>query len=121
MTSLVIVSHSEKIAEGTKELLGQMSPNIDVIAVGGADGEIGTSFDEISEVLNQLENDALCFFDIGSAEMNLDMAIEMYTGQHRIEKVTAPLVEGSFLASVSLSTNGDFDQAVEAVREEFDK
>lgn len=121
MTSLVIVSHSKKIAEGTKELLGQMSPNVDVIAVGGADGEIGTSFDEISEVLNQLENDALCFFDIGSAEMNLDMAIEMYTGQHRIEKVIAPLVEGSFLASVSLSTNGNFDQAVEAVREEFDK
>lgn len=121
MTSIVIVSHSEKIAEGTKELLAQMSPDVDAIAVGGADGEIGTSFDEISDILNQLENDALCFFDIGSAEMNLDMAIDMYTGHYRVEKVTAPIVEGSFLASVSLSTNGDFDQAIEAVREEFDE
>ncbi|AJC95156.1 PTS-dependent dihydroxyacetone kinase phosphotransferase subunit DhaM [Staphylococcus hyicus] len=121
MTSLIIVSHSEKIAEGTKELLGQMSPDVDVVAIGGADGEIGTSFDAISDVLAQLENDAMCFFDIGSAEMNLDMAIEMYAGQYRIEKVSAPIVEGSFLASVSLTTNGDFDQAIEAVKEEFDK
>ena len=30
------------------------------------------------------------FYDIGSAGMNLDMAIEMYEGSHRIEKMEAP-------------------------------
>ena len=31
--------------------------------------------------------------------MNLDLAIEMYTGDYRIEKVDAPIVEGSFTAA----------------------
>ncbi|UXR87017.1 dihydroxyacetone kinase phosphoryl donor subunit DhaM [Staphylococcus felis] len=119
MTTIVIVSHSEAIATGTKSLLNQMAQGVDVIAVGGNQGEIGTSFDEVSEVINQLEEDALCFFDIGSSEMNLDMAIEMYSGQQRVEKVTAPIVEGSFVASVALSTGKSFDEAVEAVYEAY--
>ena len=36
------------------------------------------------------------FYDLGSSEMNLDMAIEMYEGQYEIVKINAPLVEGSF-------------------------
>ena len=54
MTSIVLISHSEKIAEGTKDLLEQMAQGVSVIAVGGNDGEIGTSFETISEVLNDL-------------------------------------------------------------------
>ena len=83
------------------------------------DGEIGTSFETISEVLNDLEEDAICFFEIGSSEMNLDMAIEMYVGHYRIEKVDAPIVEGSFIASVSLSTGQSMDEAIASVRDTF--
>ncbi|WP_281183366.1 dihydroxyacetone kinase phosphoryl donor subunit DhaM [Staphylococcus schleiferi] len=119
MTSIVLISHSEKIAEGTKDLLEQMAQGVNVIAVGGNDGEIGTSFETISEVLNDLEEDAICFFDIGSSEMNLDMAIEMYVGHYRIEKVDAPIVEGSFIASVSLSTGQSMDEAIASVRDTF--
>lgn len=117
MTAIVIVSHSEAIATGTKALLNQMAQGVEVIAVGGSQGEIGTSFDDISEVINHLETDALCFFDIGSSEMNLDMAIEMYPGKYRVEKVTAPIVEGSFVASVALFTGKSFDEAIAATND----
>lgn len=51
--------------------------------------------------MTKLEDDALCFYDIGSSEMNVDMAIEMYDGNHRVLKVDAPIVEGSFIAAES--------------------
>ena len=50
MTSIVVVSHSHKIAEGVKQLINQMTDGgVDLIAVGGlSDDEIGTSFDQIA-------------------------------------------------------------------------
>ena len=50
------------------------------LAHGGVDGGIGTSFDDIQNIINNLDDDALCFYDLGSSEMNLDLAIEMYEG-----------------------------------------
>ncbi|ARJ50661.1 dihydroxyacetone kinase phosphoryl donor subunit DhaM [Staphylococcus lutrae] len=119
MTQIVLVSHSEKIAEGVQDLLAQMAGAVKVVAIGGIDGEIGTSFDDVFAVLNELEEDAICFYDIGSSEMNLDMAIEMYVGGYRIEKVDAPIVEGSFIASVALSTGQTIDEAIASVDEAF--
>ena len=55
------------------------------------------------------------FYDLGSSEMNLDMAIEMYEGQYEIVKINAPLVEGSFTAAVKLSTGGNMKEAIEEV------
>lgn len=119
MTSIVLVSHSENIALGTQQLLEQMAPSVSVIAVGGHNGEIGTSFDTIFAAIESLEDDAVCFFDIGSSEMNLDMALEMYAGSQRVEKVTAPIVEGSFIAAAAISTGNDIDAVIGAVNDEF--
>ena len=119
MTSIILVSHSEKIAEGTKDLLSQMASGVNVVAQGGINGEIGTSFDDIHQLLNGLNDDAICFYDIGSAEMNLDLAIEMYTGDYRVEKVDAPIVEGSFTAAVKLSVGGNFDETLQEIKQNF--
>lgn len=121
MTAIVLISHSEDIAQGTKALLAQMAQSVTVIAQGGTNGGIGTSFDDIQQTLNSLEEDAICFYDIGSAEMNLDMAIEMYEGDYRIEKVTAPIVEGSFTAAVKLSVGGSIDEILEELKNNFTK
>ena len=96
MTTIIIISHSEDIANGTKALLNQMAQDVNVVAHGGVDGGIGTSFDDIQNIINNLDDDALCFYDLGSSEMNLDLAIEMYEGSHHIKKIDAPIVEGSF-------------------------
>src|SRR5699024_12751246 len=58
--------------------------------------------DDIQTMVNQVDDDALCFYDIGSAEMNTDLAIEMYEGEHRLEKIDAPIVEGTFTAAVKV-------------------
>lgn len=119
MTAIIVVSHSEEIANGIKKLISQMAEGVQVIPVGGSDGTIGTSFEPIQQAIEGLKDDAICFYDLGSAEMNLDMAIEMYDGQYRVEKVEAPIVEGSFLASVNISTGMSYEQVVESVESEY--
>lgn len=121
MTAIVLVSHSEDIAQGTKALLAQMAQSVTVFAQGGTNGKIGTSFDDIQKTLTSLEEDAICFYDIGSAEMNLDMAIDMYGGDYRVEKATAPIVEGSFTAAVKLSVGGSIDETLEELKNNFTK
>lgn len=119
MTSIIVVSHSEEIAKGIKKLIHQMVEGVEVIAVGGSDGTIGTSFEPIQQAIEGVKDNALCFYDLGSAEMNLDMAIEMYSGEYRIEKVEAPIVEGSFLASVNISTGMSYEDVVASVESEY--
>ncbi|HBC4215359.1 TPA: PTS-dependent dihydroxyacetone kinase phosphotransferase subunit DhaM [Staphylococcus aureus] len=120
MPKIILVSHSKEIASGTKSLLKQMAGDVDIIPIGGLpDGSIGTSFDIIQEVLTKLEDDALCFYDIGSSEMNVDMAIEMYEGNHRVLKVDEPIVEGSFIAAVKLSIGGSIDDALAEIKQSF--
>lgn len=115
MTTIVIISHSEEIAKGTKNLLNKMTNDINVIAYGGVNGEIGTSYDEIEQLINQLDDDALCFYDLGSSEMNIDLAIDMYKGKYHIYKVNAPIVEGSFTAAMSLSVGKTANEAIQEV------
>lgn len=121
MSAILLVSHSRDIAEGTRQLLKQMAGDVDVYAVGGVeDGkEIGTSFDAIQERINQINEDLMCFYDLGSAEMNLDMALEMYEGNCERVKVEAPIVEGSFTAAVKLSTDASLDEALEEVKKHY--
>lgn len=119
MTTIVIVSHSADIANGTKALLNQMVKGVTIIAHGGIQGEIGTAFDDVSEMIQSLDSDALCFYDIGSSEMNLEMAIDMYDGPHRIVKVDAPIVEGSFVASVDVSVGRTIDETLADLAERF--
>ena len=121
MSAILLVSHSRDIAEGTRQLLKQMAGDVDVYAVGGVeDGkEIGTSFDAIQEQINQINEDLICFYDLGSAEMNLDMALEMYEGNCERVKVEAPIVEGSFTAAVKLSTGASLDEALEEVKKHY--
>ncbi|WP_145467246.1 dihydroxyacetone kinase phosphoryl donor subunit DhaM [Staphylococcus pettenkoferi] len=121
MSAILLVSHSRDIAEGTRQLLKQMTGDVDVYAVGGVeDGkEIGTSFDAIQEQINNIDEDLVCFYDLGSAEMNIDMALEMYEGNYERVKVAAPIVEGSFTAAVKLSTGASLDEALEEVKKHY--
>lgn len=103
MATIGIISHSKDIAQGVKDLLAQMSPDVTVIAKGGNnEGEIGTSIDTVNEIIDELKEDALLFYDIGSAEMNLEMAIDLYEGDYKLYKVDGPIVEGALLASETL-------------------
>ena len=122
MATIGIISHSKDIAQGVKDLLAQMSPDVTVIAKGGNnEGEIGTSIDTVNEIIDELTEDALLFYDIGSAEMNLEMAIDLYEGDYKLYKVDGPIVEGAFLASVSLSTGATLEEAISSIESKFSK
>lgn len=116
MAEILIISHSAEIAEGTKALISQMAGDTVIHASGGVDGGIGTNIDQITEMLDNVNDDTLCFYDIGSSKMNLEMAIEMYTGSHSVYLTEAPIVEGSFLAAVESSIGSTADQIREKLQ-----
>ncbi len=117
MADILIISHSSQIAEGTKSLVEQMARDVTIHASGGVDGGIGTNIDQISGMLEGIEDDTICFYDIGSSLMNLEMAVEMYDGPHTVHISNAPIVEGSFLAGVESSVGSSADDILEKLNE----
>lgn len=113
-----IVSHSEKIAEGIKDLLGQMADGIQIRTAGGINGEIGTSIDAITAMFDEVQGEALVFYDIGSSKMNVEMALEMNDYGH-ITIAPYPLVEGAFLASVEAQLGKNKEEILESLEANF--
>ncbi|HEY1351711.1 MAG TPA: dihydroxyacetone kinase phosphoryl donor subunit DhaM [Ktedonobacteraceae bacterium] len=118
--SLVVVSHSARLAEGVAELAGQMARGqVAIAAAGGAsDGTLGTSLELISAALQQVATPAgtLVLLDLGSAAMASEMAIEQLPQglQQRILLSAAPLVEGAILAAVEASIGGTLAEVAQA-------
>ncbi|MDN5558363.1 MAG: PTS-dependent dihydroxyacetone kinase phosphotransferase subunit DhaM [Ruaniaceae bacterium] len=102
--ALLIVSHSEKLAEGVVEVAAQMAPSVAIRAAGGTDdGRIGTSFDKIAVEIAALRaggHDVVVLTDLGSATMTASAAIEFTEGDC-VRLADAPLVEGAVAASVA--------------------
>lgn len=110
MVGIVIVSHSEKIAEGVKTLALQMAEEVPMAAAGGtSDCRIGTDMEKISNAINEVysEDGVLILFDLGSAFMNAEMAVDFLSDdmKEKVEIVDAALVEGAVTAAVESSIN----------------
>lgn len=115
MVSLVLVSHSEKIAYGLKDLVSQMSGDVRIATAGGAnDGRIGTDAMKIMSAIESVYSDdgVLIFYDLGSALMNTELAIEMLDDEmkSKVEICKVSLVEGAFVAAVEGSMNKNMDE-----------
>lgn len=122
MVGLVLVSHSNKIAEGAKEMALQMAAEVSIEAAGGtADGRIGTDVDKIVNAINKAysEEGVLILFDLGSAVMNAEMAIEFIDSdkQGKVKIIDCALVEGAILAAVESSIGNDMNKIEEALKE----
>lgn len=120
MVGIVLVSHSEKIAEGIKELSMQMAPEAKVSTAGGTkDNRIGTDMDKITEAIEEVysEDGVLILFDLGSAFMNTEMALEFLEKEKR-EKVCivdTAIVEGGITAIIEASMGRSLGQIKESV------
>jgi dihydroxyacetone kinase phosphotransfer subunit len=118
---VVIISHSEKIAEGLKDLVTQVIKDVPIEAAGGTDdGEIGTSLEKIQSAIEKVHSDkgVIVLFDLGSSVMNAELAIEL-TGLENVKIADAPLVEGSYVAVVESGMGKSLDEvflATEKVR-----
>ena len=118
--SLVIVSHSMRLAEGVVELAAQMAlGKVAIVAAGGTiDGTLGTSVDKILDALQQVDGSdgILLLLDLGSAVMAAEMAIETFTHEHHYQVMisSAPLVEGAVVAAVEASIGNSLQEVAEA-------
>ncbi|HEY0496852.1 MAG TPA: dihydroxyacetone kinase phosphoryl donor subunit DhaM [Kutzneria sp.] len=117
---LVIVSHSVKLAEGVAELAGQMAPDVVIRAAGGMeDGSIGTDFDRVCTALERADSGdgAVLLYDLGSARMIADLAVESHGNPSLAVVVDAPLVEGAVAAAVAAQGGGDLAGVARAASE----
>ena len=119
--ALVVVSHSEKIADGAAELAAQMAPDVSIVAAGGTtDGRIGTSLEKVMAALEQAagEDGVVILADLGSAVMTAESALEFAGEPDGVVLADAPLVEGLVAAAVAAQGGEDVHavkRAAEAV------
>ncbi|WP_073201330.1 dihydroxyacetone kinase phosphoryl donor subunit DhaM [Gracilibacillus kekensis] len=100
---LVIISHSPKIGDGVFELIKQVITGVPIaVAAGTDDNQIGTSMEKIIDAITQVDNGngVLLMYDLGSAKMNAEMAIEFSESANVQLADHIPLVEGSYIAAV---------------------
>jgi dihydroxyacetone kinase phosphotransfer subunit len=122
MIGIVIVSHSAKLAEGVKELAGQMAGDqVRMSAAGGtADGSLGTDAEQVRAAIEEVAtaDGVLVLVDLGSAVMSAQVAMEMLDPElvARVRLSNAPLVEGAVVAGVEASLGKSLDEVDAAAR-----
>jgi len=121
---IVIVSHSSKVAEGAADMVRQMVGDTVPIAYAGGnpDGGLGTDVAAIRDAIDRAWSDAgvAVLVDLGGAEANSEMAIEMLPEirQSRVVVCNAPVVEGAVMAATE-SSGGSPLEAVKRTAEEL--
>lgn len=115
---IVLVSHSDELVKGLKKILDRLNPNVPIAAVGGTDdGDIGTSAIKIRDAINSVysEKGVIIFFDLGSALMNTELAIEWLANENKtnIRIADSPLVEGSYIAVVQSGIGSNLEEVME--------
>ena len=122
--SLVIVSHSPDIARGTAEMVRQMvGEEVKVAHCGGnPEGGLGTDVQRILHAIEQAwsPRGVAILVDLGGAETNSEMAIEMLPEDRRGRVVlcNAPIVEGAIMAATEASGGASLAE-VRATAEEL--
>ncbi len=117
MINILLASHSKKLADGLREILIQMAPDVKILASGGdKDGNIGSNFDEINELINKYAKDdgLIIFFDLGSSMMNCQMAIDMLDEEKKSKVYLSgtPLIETSVQVAVNASSGETLDEII---------
>jgi PTS hybrid protein len=107
---IVLVSHSAKLAEGLAELAAQMAPDVRIAAAGGlSDGSIGTDYDEVVAATQRADSGdgVVLLYDLGSAQMTAELAVESLADPSAAVVADGPLVEGAIAAAVAAQAGQD--------------
>ena len=106
---VVIVSHSPHVARGAQDMVRQMvGESVPLASCGGnSDGGLGTDVAAISAAIDAAwsERGVAVLVDLGGAEMNAEMAIEMLAEDRRglVAICNAAIVEGAVMAATEAS------------------
>jgi phosphocarrier protein FPr len=119
MVGIVIVSHSRRLAQGVKELAGEMiQGQVPIEIAGGIDDPANPLGTDPMKVLAAIESvhsagaeSVLILMDLGSALMSADAALDFLPEalKERVRLCAAPLVEGAVAAAVQASTEAPLD------------
>ena len=117
MVGIVIVSHSEKLAESIVDLTKMMADGASIAAAGGLeDGTFGTSYERIKAAIDSVYSDdgVIVLMDMGSAVMTTEMVLDEYDSE-KVRMVDAPIVESAVAASVSAMCGSDLLTILEEI------
>ncbi|MBO0482716.1 dihydroxyacetone kinase phosphoryl donor subunit DhaM [Candidatus Enterococcus courvalinii] len=122
--SILLVSHSQMITDGLKEMIEQMgkSENVVLFSLGGtSDGELGSDPTKIVDAVNEATDSDIFFVfaDLGSAVLSAELAYDLLEPelQEKYVLVDAPLVEGAFAAGITASVSDDPDHIVNEAKQ----
>jgi dihydroxyacetone kinase phosphotransfer subunit len=121
---IVIVSHSLDVARGAADMVRQMVGHEVPLAYcgGNPEGGLGTNVAKIIDAINAAWSDkgVAILVDLGGAETNSEMAIEMLPPERQSKVVVcnAPVVEGAVMAATEASGGSDL-AAVRRTAEEL--
>ena len=120
---IVIVSHSADVARGTALMVEQMvGREVPLGWCGGnPDGGLGTNVEAIIAAIDKAwsERGVAILVDLGGAETNSEMAVEMI-GEPRAERIVicnAPIVEGAVMAATEASGGASLKDVVATAHE----
>ena len=119
MVGIVIVSHSQKLAEGVVEVAKMMAAQAPIAAAGGLeDSGLGTSYEKICAAVESVysADGVAVLMDMGSAVMTAEMVLEDLD-KPNVKLLDCPLVEGAVLAAVDSAGGRTLDEIAERVEE----
>ena len=120
---VVIVSHSPKVAEGAADMVRQMvGEEVPLAWTGGnPSGGLGTDVGQIMAAIDRAWSNAgvVVLVDLGGAETNSEMAIEMLPDDRRGKVLicNAPVVEGAVVAATEAAGGATLDQVCATAEE----
>jgi phosphoenolpyruvate---glycerone phosphotransferase subunit DhaM len=121
---IAVVSHSAEVARGTVDMVRQMvGHDVRVAGSGGNPaGGLGTDVASIIKAIKEVwsPRGVVVLVDLGGAETNSEMAIEMLPEdwRERVVICNAPIVEGAVMAATEAAGGGTLEQ-VRATAEEL--
>lgn len=113
---IAIVSHSPLVAEGTADMVRQMvGDEVPLAWCGGdPDGGLGTSVEAILKAIDAAWSEAgvALLVDLGGAETNSEMAVEMLPAERsrKVVVCNAPIVEGAVIAATEASGGASLEE-----------
>jgi phosphoenolpyruvate-protein phosphotransferase/dihydroxyacetone kinase phosphotransfer subunit len=122
VVGIVVVSHSDALAEGVVRLAREMAgEELALEPAGGFDepGVLGTDADRVRGAIERAmsPDGVLVLMDLGSALMSAEFAVEMLEGASgRVRLSAAPLVEGTVAAAVAASGGATLDEVAAEAR-----
>lgn len=125
-TAIVVVSHSGRLAEGVRDLVAPMAPDVVVRPLGGRDGELGTDEPAVVRAVTDLldaGHEVLMTADLGSSGMTAEMvaeATDVPGTSRRVVWVDAPIVRGTLAGAVEAQSGAGAEACARSARRVLD-